>query len=174
MSTPGGYHNHAIVGSHTHSFSHSHGLPMAHTVSVEAEDMNPDIEVDVKDGYYIAYKKEDGLKRRVFIPMRNLHEEIHFWVLRLNVEQLVACMKIYYDRWTFVSGDNVDRMLFDACERELKNRRDASPFLHQHMLPAHSHSISYNHCNPHNHWANDPFNDPSYHQPVAYMDIRAE
>ena len=112
----------------------------------EPEDLYPDVEIEVYQGFFIATKKsKDGdWNEDVFLPEPRPNEEPFLFVIMLTADQLVALSKILYERWAFVTGDDRDKEFYEACEYELKKRRDCAPFLHQHHIPSHSHSFHSN------------------------------
>lgn len=117
------------------------GQAATHTYTVEQEDLHPNIDIDVVDGHYIAVKKVKDGEEEVYLPEQRINEDTYFYAIRLSAVQLEAGRKIFYDRWNFVTGDDSDRELFEACEQELEHRRENTWSLHSHQMPAHSHSM---------------------------------
>ncbi len=139
---------------------HSHDINSLYphmAMDVEIEDLYPDVEVEVIDGFYKAtlINKDSGngfrFKEDVTLPhWSNNHgnhftigDSAEFYVAQLNVAQLVAAHKIFFDRWCFVSNTVFDHQLMLACESELKRRREthSHSLTHSHM-PAHTHAIN--------------------------------
>ena len=116
---------------------------MTGTIEMEQEDLHPEIDVDVVKGYYKITKRTEEGKKEVVMPVIDSHESYETYVLGLDADQLVAGTKIFYDRWSFVTGSEQDMRLFELCESELERRREMDGFaLHSHQLPAHTHSFS--------------------------------
>ena len=123
-------------------------------MTVESEDLYPDVEVKVVDGFYqatLTKRFDNGFKYNEDITLPAWGSRSHgnhftigdateFYAGELNVAQLVAAHKIFFDRWTFVSGTVFDHQFMLACEKELKRRR-ANELTHSHM-PAHTHAIN--------------------------------
>lgn len=132
-------HQHIIysAGAHTHHFgNHDHTVTAAQMVN-----LYPDVELKVDDGgFYYAYIEDETGRHPVELTQPFTNEPTTSYVTTLTAEQLVAGAKMLYDRWAFVSGDSKDKELYEACEEELKSRRDCAPFLlHAHELPSHTH-----------------------------------
>ena len=117
-------------------------MACTHTYTVEQEDLYPNVDIDVVDGYYQASKKDGDDERLVVLPEQRLGEDAYFYTTRLNADQLEAGRKIFYDRWNFVTGSDEDQKLYEECERELKHRRENIWSLHSHQMPSHAHSFN--------------------------------
>ena len=73
------------------------------------------------NGFYIAREK-DG--EPIFVPSPATFDDIHDWILNLDDTELEAALQMYYDRWTFQSGQKDDRMALEALEAERARRKD--------------------------------------------------
>ncbi len=151
-------HDHASHSGYTHSIpagslgSHIHTLPHAHTITTSTVvDLYPEVEIEVDDtGHYVALVRDKSKEGRVFnkitIPMIMEGEywsSLYFYTIKLTPEQLIAVIKIFTDRWVFVTGDDREKHLIEYCEDELEKRKKCSPFLlHIHEIPSHSHGFA--------------------------------
>ena len=73
----------------------------------------------VGDGFYLA-REEGG--EPLYVPSPAQDEDIHEWTMGLGDTELEAACQIYWDRWTFQSGEECDRIAFDALILERKRR----------------------------------------------------
>ncbi len=72
------------------------------------------------DGFYIA-RADNGTPIHVYAPPKD--EDLDEWSLGLDDTQLEAALQIYFDRWTFQSGEQCDRDALDALHRERARRQ---------------------------------------------------
>ena len=73
----------------------------------------------VGDGFYLA-READG--EPIYVPSPASDQDLHEWTLSLEDTELEAAVQIYYDRWTFQSGEKCDKDALEALEHE-RNRR---------------------------------------------------
>ncbi len=73
----------------------------------------------VGDGFYLA-READG--EPLYVPSPAEGESLHHWSMQLEDTELEAALQIYWDRWNFQSGEQCDRLAFEALDQERKRR----------------------------------------------------
>ena len=71
------------------------------------------------DGCYLALEKDGD---PIVVPSPSCFKNFHEWSLNLDDTELEAALQIYWDQWNFQSGEEYDKMAFEALEIE-RNRR---------------------------------------------------
>jgi len=86
---------------------------------------NPkDIEIEEMDNgwYMVFYIDDEGDRKSLHVPSPEEFDDPISWVRTLDDSELEASIQIFYDRWNFEEGDNIDKTLLDGLykERELR------------------------------------------------------
>ncbi len=71
-------------------------------------------------GYVPAWKDEE---HELELPTFESTKEFINWIESLDTTSIEALRQIYYDRWTFDTGNQRDRMFYELLEEEKKGRK---------------------------------------------------
>lgn len=74
----------------------------------------------VGDGFYIA-REETG--EILYVPSPSEYEDLYEWTMCLGDTELEAALQMFYDLWTFQTGEDRDRRALDALYLERARRK---------------------------------------------------